>query len=157
MNEWIKNDLWGENYFEPERLGPKTVLYTVTFDGPLVGLLIDGHVAHSPWLTDEFFDRLRPLAERHPCSWLYITDPDDALSIVQWEQPYDPDWFTRRRLWVFETSPADEGGRCHLVLAFHDRRGIVVFVFHPCQSFEISFYGHPERLAEIRQCLVERN
>jgi hypothetical protein len=153
MREWIETELWDECYFRPERLGPKSVLYATNFSGPLVGLLIDGHSTNAPWRMDDLFTRLRPLAERCPCSWLYITDPDDALSVFQWEQPYNADWFTRRRLWVFETSPADEGGMCNLILAFHDRRGIIVFAFHPGHSFEISFYGHPERLAEIHECV----
>lgn len=153
MREWIETELWSGGYFEPERLGPRALLYATTFSGPLVGLLINGHAERAPWRTDELFDRLRPLAERHACSWLYITDPDDALSVLQWEQPYHRDWFSSRRLLVFDLSPAEEGGMCHLVLAFHDRRGIIVFAFHPGQSFEIAFYGDPERLLEIRGCV----
>jgi hypothetical protein len=152
MREWILKELWGENYFEPERLGPRTVLYAVSFSGPLVGLLIDGFQAKARWRSHELFDRLRPLAQRHSCSWIYITDADDAVSVFEWEQPQALDRFSAHCLSVFETSPEHEGGRCRLVLAFHDRRGVIVFAFRPGHSFEISFYGHTERLAEVQEC-----
>jgi len=151
MREWIEKELWGEGFFRPERVGPQAVLYAATFSGPLVGLLIDGYQTQAPWRMDELFDRLRPVAERHSCSWIYITDPDDALSNFEWELPYDPSWFNRHRLGVFEDSPSAQGGMCHLVLAFHDHRGVIDFAFHPNHSFEILFYGDAERLAEIRE------
>jgi hypothetical protein len=151
IRKWVETELWDDCYFQPERLGPKSILYSTSFSGPLIGLLIEGHQARAPWRTEELFTRLRPLAERYPCSWIHITDPDDAVSVLQWEQPYSPDLFTPRQLWVFEMFPADQGGRSRLVLAFHDHSGLIVFEFHPGRSFEIAFYGHAERLNTIHE------
>ncbi|MES2572028.1 MAG: hypothetical protein V4710_18480 [Verrucomicrobiota bacterium] len=153
MREWVESELWDQCYFRPDRLGPKTLLYSTTFSAPLVTLLIDGYASSAPWSAEDFFSRLRPLAERHPCSWIYITNCDCAVDFFQWEQPYQAEWFAPRRLWIFEISPGEEGGSCYLALAFHDRQGMIVFTYDIGGAFEIAFYGSAERLAEIQNCI----
>lgn len=159
----MEAELWDEHVFFPERLGPAHVFYTTRFSGCLASLLIDGHPTCAPWRSDELFNRLWPLVERQPCSWVYITDPDDACSDVEWELPCrrSPDQinfdgshtFTEAMLEVFGSQPAAQGGLCRLVMAFHDRKGLLVFSFHPHDFFEIAFYGHSERLADVQQCI----
>jgi hypothetical protein len=148
--EWIKDSLWEGGYFDPDAFAEKRVLFSHPWRGPLVALLFEKNLHLPSWRCDSdgsyieaLFARLRAAAEVFPCSWCYITDPDDALSVVIWEGSVTKLGCHSGLLGCFEHEPAEQGGSQYLCLIFDDRKGL--FVFSRKKGFELSYYGSDER------------
>ena len=159
IQEWVTS-LWDGIYFDPNKLGVKEELYKSGASFPLVTSLIDGCGVVASWSndtglskTETFFNRLRGLVRRYGASWFYVTDPDNALSIFHWEEQINPDYFNSSKLSVFEKYPAEEGGTSYLGIAFHDRRGMIIFECY--NPFTITCYGTVEFVEAVKKCLQE--
>ncbi|MBL9157445.1 MAG: hypothetical protein JNJ70_08235 [Verrucomicrobiales bacterium] len=120
--------------------------------------LIDGCHGTPEWdrepsetFTDALFRALRGLVGRYGASWIYITDPDNALSVFQWEKEIDPNYFNSYRLIEFEKNPAEEGGASFLCIAFHDKEGIVVIESE--SSLKITLHGTATRMDAMLDAL----
>jgi hypothetical protein len=156
---WLNENLWEGEYFAPRILGPERVLFTSRCDWPLLANVIDGVPRQDPWslvlgstsLTESFFIRLRPLVSRFPAWWVYITNPDNSLSVIHWEREIQARYFNPSVLEAFEVERAVEGGVSRLVLSFADRQGVIVFELD--SELRIVFHGSPVRLQAIRDHL----
>ena len=159
---WIREQLWSDGYFAPERLAPVRVLFSTGVRSPLLVNVIDGGPREHSWPqvtgstspTESLFVRLRPLVAQHPAAWVYITDPDNALSLVHWEREARAELFTPHVLEVFEREPAREGGLARLVLGFADRQGLLVFELGE-EDLRILLYATPARRREVVALLGE--
>ncbi len=157
---WIGDNLWEGAYFAPAVLGPAHVLFASNCEWPLLANVIDGVPRQDPWplalgsrsLTNSFFMRLRPLVSRCPAWWVYITDPDNALSVIHWERQIHPEYFNASVLEAFEVERAAEGGDSRLVLFFADREGLLVFELGS-EQLRIVFHGTADRLQAIDDLL----
>lgn len=154
LRSWLESELWDENYFDPRRLSEGVEVFRSGLSFPLITSLIDGCRGTPEWVrqphethSDALFRSLRGLVRRYGASWLYITDPDNALSVFEWEKEIDPDYFNSHPLIEFEKNPAQEGGASFLCIGFHDREGLVVIERET--TLKITLHANPERMAEI--------
>lgn len=158
LTSWVESKLWDDRYFDPTKLSAGVEVFRSRLSFPLVASLIDGCHGAPQWEreqhetpTDALFRALRGLVQRYGASWIYITDPDNALSVVQWEKEIDPEYFNSYQLIEFEKNPAEEGGASFLCVAFHDREGIVVI---ECEtSLNITLYGTSARMDAMLESL----
>lgn len=158
IHTWIEQTLWGENYFEPGRAGDCVEVFQCGVSFPLVASLIDGCHGTPQWArgaspsnTKALFDAIRPLVQRDGASWFYVTDPDNALSVLHWTRVINAAFFNEYVLQEFELNPAEEGGDSHLGIAFHHGEGLLVFDLS--RNLTIRYYGSPARIAEFQACL----
>ena len=146
--QWIENELWKDRYFSPDLLPERLELFRCGLSWPLIATIIDGYANEPNWTrdiplsnTNTLFQRLKDYsAIVGGSSFVYITDPDNALSIIQWERVVDDLNYWQAQLEELQVNPAVEGGTSYLVLAFNDRESVVVFELDP-EEFCISFYG----------------
>ena len=160
LRSWVESELWDEEYFAPHRLSEGVEIFRCGLSFPLIASLIDGCRGEPQWVrgsdetyTDALFRALRGLVRQYGASWFYITDPDNALSVFEWEREIDSGYVTSLPLFnsspldEFEKNPAQEGGNSSLCIGFHDREGIVV-IEYGC-ILKITLYGTTERMAAM--------
>ena len=158
IRTWIKQDAWRGLYFKPTLLGDEFEIFRSGASFPLVTSLVDGCQSEPNWArepaeapTDALFASLKPIVARLGASWFYVTDPDNALSLLEWEEEINPDSFNSLILQEFETNRAVEGGTSYMCIAFHDRSGLIVFRLD--NYFRICFYGSNHRKKDLQKAL----
>lgn len=159
IQTWIEHDLWADGYFTPTLAGDQQELFRSGISFPLITSLINGCHGKPTWdlqpsesPTNALFQSVRPLVKNRGASWFYITDPDNAFSILHWVKAIAPDEFNEYPLQEFELNPADQGGVSYLGLAFHDQQGILVFELNS-EFFSLSFYGSTDCWTELQSRL----
>lgn len=158
LRSWVESELWNENYFDPTRLSSGVEIFRSGLSFPLIASLIDGRSGVPGWKrdshethTEALLRLVRPFVRRYGASWIYITDPDNALSVFEWEREIDPEFFNSYPLIEFEKNPAEEGGASFLIIAFHDREGLIVI---ECESaLKITLYATSKRMSELLSTL----
>jgi hypothetical protein len=151
MRAWIVNTLIGPNkYFAPTGFESTTSLYHTALPGSFVLSVIDG-VSPAPFRVpggrsayNELVRVVQRVSDDEQAFWFYVTDPDNAFSMLEWVQPCNYDHALDHRLESFERSPAIEGGRSLLGLAGASRRWLLLHEYEQSESFEISVYGPSE-------------
>jgi len=90
VSKWIAQNLWDENYFSAA-LFPRSVrLYRTPLDSPMLVRIIDGTTVGAKWSKFRLgkftllVNTIKELTRREAAFWFYITDPDNALSIIEW-------------------------------------------------------------------------
>lgn len=158
IKKWIKEHLWEDDYFTPEKLGPKHNIYSSNYRWPLITSLIEGNGTKATWnltnergLTESFFQSVKPLISRYNASWFYVTDPDNALSVFEWEKEIDSKYFNDYELKEFQENPAKEGGSMYLGILLHSLDGMILFDLS--QIFEINFYGTDTKWKDLKNLL----
>lgn len=158
--EFIDKNLWEGGYFCPDKLGKERELFSSSYNTPLVSNIIDGVIPRAAWKlidgaspTSSFFIHTKALVTRYVGTWIYINDPDNALSVIEWTKKIEPAYYNQYVMEEFERNPAVEGGISQLVLMFGDRKGIVVFLFGDEEAFKISYFGEDERFMELEKAL----
>lgn len=149
---WVLREAWDENYFRPDFLGSKHLIYSIEWNLPYVAAMIDGVSTSPPWgtttsgPTETLFGRLKEVVRTRKASWIFVSDPDNSLSVLEAASPATPENSGIRKLWMFDTHSVDQGGNQYLALVFEDRSGAVVFTreFARFSGFEIAFYGPEE-------------
>ena len=158
--QWIETTFTDWNSIYPERVGPKTLLYSTHFRGSLYSVLLDGYnpvrpdwALHRPPST-VLMSALSTLLRQHTGCWALLNCHDDAY----W-QVFDV-WGARAEyissaFFMLQSHPADQAGSSCLVLLFDDRDGIITFE-HTSESatpysprFDIAFYGSDSRRHEL--------
>jgi len=149
VNEkWIVTKLWRDSYFTPSNFDEAFEMYRCGLSTTLLASLLDGCGGEPVWCRDlpltnsnTLFKHLKTFSHRvGGCTFLYITDPDNALSIIHWERVMDDDCSWGLLLEEFERNPAQEGGTSYLVCAFNNQKSVVVFE-KDVEDFMITFYG----------------
>jgi hypothetical protein len=159
VKKWVKENLWDDLHFTPDKIWNKTNFYKCDYSMPFVCYLITGHENFASWEKNEgknlaisFFENIKKVVRKYKASSFYITDPDNALSVFEWEIKIKPEYFNVNILEEFQLNPAKEGGVSYLGLFFHNYKGITLFELDP-ESLEINFYGENDLLNEIKEVL----
>lgn len=161
MQHWVLEEAWDENYFRPDFLGPKHLIHSIEWGLPLVATMIEGLPASPRWrmngvgATEALFSILNDAIGSREATWIFVSNPDNAVSILKAAYPATSEGSAVRNLWLFETNSVDEGGNQHLALIFEDRSGAVVFTreFVRFSGFEIAFYGADETWSQLSSAL----
>ena len=149
--KWILKKLWKDSYFTPGNFEDSFEMYRCGISSSLLGTIIDGYSAEPVWNrdaplshTNTLFKHLKTFSDRvGGSSFIYIADPDNVFSIIEWEKVLQHDWSWEQQLEEFELNPAIEGGVSYLVCAFKDQQSVVVFE-KDSEEFMIHFYGTKE-------------
>ena len=149
--------LFKESYFSPSLIGGvKIELGSFKFKEPLLANVIDGCLKTAKWklnkpcgATRSLFQNLKPLVSQHGASWFYITDPDNALSVINWQREATD--FHENVLSVFEKEPALQGGVAYLCLIFHNLKSLLVFEYD--EELNINYYGCEEFYRNIEEAI----
>jgi hypothetical protein len=157
MKAWVSGTLIGpDGYFAPTGFPSSRTLYHTPLAGSFVLTLIDGSARPAPFRVPEgrsAYGELVRVVQRvsagEPAYWFYGTDPDNALSVLEWVHRCHYDHDPGYRLEAFERSPAAEGGRSWLGLAGGSRRWLLLHESDPSTSFSISVHGRPEFCQEV--------
>ena len=160
LTKYIENELFEDDYFCPEKPGSTKEIFSSGMRYPLLMNIIDGVTPRYTWplitgstsATESFFIKLKPIVKAHKSYWIYITDPDNVFSNIEWTREINPEYFNTYVLTEFETNPAVEGGVSYLILFFEDKRGMIVFEYD-YGSLSIKYYGHDDRFKEINERL----
>lgn len=157
IESFLKEKCWGESFFEPERLGNETSLYTTTSTF-YIHDLINGRKAPA-WsaspgqsYAESLFEKLKPFVEELGACWVYIADHDFAWSQIERIDEIDHHDFNPYMLTLFQTAPAMEGGSASLALVFKREESMVVFHHGPTR-FTIRAYGHQDTVTRISNTL----
>jgi hypothetical protein len=158
VKKWVEEHLWNDEYFTPEKLGSKHTIYSSEYRSPLITSLIEGHGTKAIWklsnergLTESFFQNVKPLVSRYHASWFYVTNPDNVLSVFEWEKEIDSKSFNANELKEFEKNPAKEGGSMYIGILLHSLDGLILFELS--HIFEISFYGTDMKWNDLKNLL----
>ncbi len=73
--------------------------------------------------------------------WFYVTDPDNALSLLSWVRICNYEYAVEYHLSSFETSPTPEGGVARLGLIGAGTQWMLLHEHNPCNDFKIEFHG----------------
>lgn len=160
--EWITATFTDWYSIFPERVGPKTPLYSATFCGTLYLLVLDGYTPARPnWAQGRpespstvLLSALSTLVQRRSAFWALLNCHDGAYWEVFNIWPAYPSYIAHA-FGELQSHPADEGGPSCLVLLFDDRESIVTFE-HTFESeapylprFEIAFFGSDKHRDEL--------
>lgn len=125
------------------KLGKETVLYSARIPDSFVLAVIEGNVTPAPFKYADLMKAVMSATNEQPCYWVYITEPDNALAVVEqlrphrWEALYSQYY----QLEAFEKNPAAEGGCSYMCLLPEDKSWLLVHELIPMDSFTISLHS----------------
>ena len=147
---WILEALRDDDclYIRPRGYEQSVRLYATRLSGGFLATLIDGREASarfgvpaSEFAYPGLLRALARLTESEACFWFYVTDPDNALSLLQWTLPNNPGSTSDQHLKAFEQTPARQGGCSHLGLLAAGARWLLWHSHIPDEEFEITFHA----------------
>jgi hypothetical protein len=159
--QWIEATFTDWYAIYPERVGPKTPLFSTPFRGSLYTLLLDGYAPARPeWANSRppsvvLLSALSALLEQRSACWALLNCHDDAYWEVFDVWGAHPGKYVSFALLQLQSHPADQGGSSCLVLLFDDHDSIITFD-HSSQSFDVVFYGSDSRRDEFLELLQSR-
>lgn len=161
MKEWIARVLIGsDGYFVPQGFESSLQLYLTPLSGSFLLSLLDGIATPLPFLVCEGRSRYAELiravqrgSDYETANWFYITNPDNALSILEWVRPLRREHPVDVWLDEFERSPAKEGGVAFLGLAPDSKRWLLLHEYEQSESFKITVHGAADFCARVAEAV----
>lgn len=152
MKAWVSGTLIGpDGYFSPTGFDASLTLYHTPLGGSFVLSIIDGSARPAPFHVPEgrsMYNELVRAAQRasggEPAYWFYVTDSDNALSVLEWMHRCNYDDALDHCLESFERTPAVEGVFSWLGLAGASRKWLLLHEYSQCNSFGMSVHGPPD-------------
>jgi len=149
MKAWVNSTLIGsDGYFAPFGFASNLTLYHTPLGGSFVLSLIDGSARPAPFRVpagrsayNELVRTVQRASGDEKAYWFYVTDPDNALSVLEWVHHCNYNHALDYWLESFERSPAAEGGCSWLGLAGLGRQWLLLHEYNQCNSFGISVHG----------------
>lgn len=152
VKAWINDKLIGpDGFFDPSGFETSHTLYHTPLTWSFVLSLIDGITCPAPFRVakgcspyNELIRSVQRTSGNEPAYNFYVTDPDNALSILQWVHRCNYERHLGHLLESFERSPAEEGGCSWLGLTGVSRQWLLLHKYNQCNSFSISIHGSPK-------------
>lgn len=149
MRTWVSATLIGQNgYFAPTGFESSLALYHTRLAGSFVLSLIDGTASPAPFRVpegrsayNELVRAVQRASDGESAYWFYVTDPDNAQSMLEWVHRCHFEHALDYRLESFERTPAAQGGCSWLGLAGASRRWLLLHEYNQCNSFGLSIHG----------------
>ena len=162
IETWLRSTQFSDDrYFSPSGFEDSVQLYHTPLDLSFVQTVIDGTSRHAPFSNKNdgsryqaLVDAIRTVTEDEPAYWFYVTDPDNAVSLLSWIRVCNYEYAVEYHLSCFETSPAPEGGLAQLGLVGEDTRWMLLHQHNPCNDFRIEFHGSTALCSAVAELLL---
>ena len=164
IKDWIFKEIVDENEFiKTSFFDEKLNVYYTPLVESFLATIINGSGVPANFTVNsgEFqYNRLirsiAAITEGAPAFWFYYTVTDNSFGCLNdiWECDYD--FCLSFPLEKFEKVSAEQGGEAFLGLLDRDKSWLLLHVFRPFDSFEISFHGSSSYCAQLNNALFKR-
>ncbi len=158
---WIQSSLLGRDAgLSTSRFESRVILCQIRLRGSFLASLINRAEESASYSAPEGRFRYQELIRQvarvtggEKAWWFYVTDPDNALSVLEWVRECHYDCALDASLSHFETNPAAEGGVCRLGLLGSSGRWLLFHECEPDELFTLSFHGPGDLCADLHRTL----